>query len=120
MKTTAQSKIRIAKEPRDLLAEQSNEAMATLEQLLQLQPHLRYQEVDVAERAIVQVRDNLIDQLRQENSEAEARRLRTKLERLNVAISLIVGVEYPAAGIQQQLLDQAYDALKEALADGSG
>ena len=120
MKKAAQSKARMAKERQKLLAEQSGEAVATLEQLLEIRPHLRYQEVDVAERAIVRVRDNLIDQLRQEDSEAEARRLRTKLERLNVAISLIVGVEYPAAGIQQQLLDQAYDALKEALADGSG
>ena len=119
MTKTARAQTQTAKERQKLWADQSGEATATLEQLLVIRPHLRYQEVDVAERAIVRLRDNLIDQLRQENSETEARRLRTKLERLNVAISLIVGVEYPAAGIQQQLLDQAYDALKEALADGS-
>lgn len=40
------------------------------------------------------------------------------LERLNVALSLVVGVEYPAAGIQRSSLEQAHETLGQILANG--
>jgi hypothetical protein len=101
------------------LAKQCEDAIALLDQLLKILPHLRFQEVGMAERAIVQLRDSLIEQLRQEKTSAEVSRLRALLERVNVAVSLVVGVEYPAVGIQQQPLEMARDVLKGVLVAGS-
>ena len=111
MKT--KSRIKTTKQDNGLLSGQYGEAVTALDRLLEIEPHMRYQGVDGIERALVRLRDNLIDQLRQNKSPAETRRLRAKLDQANVAISLIMGVEYPAAGIQQQLLDQAYEVLKK-------
>ena len=96
-------------------AEQCKEAVTSLDRLLEASPYPRFQELDVAERAIVRLRDGLIERLRQEGASAEAPRLRALLDRANIAVSLVVGIEYPAAGIRRQLLEMARDALKGAL-----
>ena len=98
-------------------AEQCLEAVATLDRLLETSPYPRFQELDGAERAIVRLRDGLIERLRQEGASAEAPRLRGLLERANIAVSLVVGMEYPAAGIRRQLLEMARAALQGALAE---
>ena len=98
--------------------EQCLEAVTLLDRLLEISPYPRFQELDVAERAIVRLRDGLIERLRQEDVSAEAPRLRGLLERANIAISMIVGLEYPASGMRRQLLETARDALQSGLAEG--
>jgi hypothetical protein len=98
--------------------QQCQEALASLNRLLEVAPHLRFEEVDITEREIVRLRDDLIDRLRQDSTSQEAGRLRAALEHVNAAVSLVAGVEYPGAGIQQRLLEGAQEALKTALAQG--
>ncbi len=97
--------------------EQCREAVASLDRLLEIAPYPRFQDLDGAERAIVRLRDGLIERLRQDNGSDEAPRLRGLLERANIAISMMVGLEYPAAGMRRQLLETARDALKGGLAE---
>ncbi len=98
-------------------AEQCKEAVASLDRLLETSPYPRFQELDVAERAIVRLRDGLIERLRQADASAEIPRLRGLLDRANIAVSLVVGIEYPAAGIRRQLLEMARDVLKGGLTE---
>jgi len=86
-----------------------------LEQALGEVPNVCCESVDVAERAIVRVRDCLIERLREQGNAPEAARWRLILDQVNVALSLLAGVEYPAAGIQQQPLHQARDLLKRTM-----
>lgn len=91
------------------------DAVHSLEQVLHILPHQRYREIDVAERAIVRLRDGLIDELRQKPESEDAQRLRAILDQANVAISLVAGIEYPGAGPQGQLLEQARIVLQDML-----
>ena len=75
------------------------------------------QEVDFAEVRIVRLRDCLIDELRGETDPSEQTRLKSLLDRVNVALSYVVGVEYPTAGIHRQLLEQARTVLKDVQHD---
>jgi hypothetical protein len=97
--------------------EQCQEALASLDRLLEITPNLRFEQIDMAEREIVRLRDDLIDRLRQDPPSEEAARLRSVLEHVNAAISLVAGVEYPGTGIQQKLLEGAQQALKAAVAE---
>jgi hypothetical protein len=97
--------------------EQCKEAVTSLDRLLATSPYPSFQELDVAQRVIVRLRDGLIEQLRQGETSAEAPGLRGLLDRVNAAISLVVGVEHPAAGIRRELLEMARDVLKGALAE---
>ncbi len=71
------------------------------------------QEVDLAEVRIVRVRDCLIDWLRGETNASELARLKDMLNRVNIALSYIVGVEYPTAGVHRQLLKEALAVLSD-------
>ena len=64
-------------------------------------------EVDSVERAIVALRDLLIDRLRSTPSPA----LRAGLDRVNAAASLVVGLEYPMGGLQRTMLEDARTVL---------
>jgi hypothetical protein len=99
-------------------ADLCREAIATLERARQAQPANLSEDVDEAERAAVQLRDQLIERLRQAGTPAEAASTRESLNTVNMALSLIVGVEYPAAGIQRKLIEQASAALRELLSSG--
>ncbi len=98
-------------------AEQCKEAVASLDRLLEISPYPSFQDMDVAERAIVRLRDGLIERLRQDDASDETPHLRGLLERANIAISMVVGLEYPVAGMRRQLLETARDALKGGLAE---
>jgi hypothetical protein len=98
-------------------AEQCQEALASLDRLMEITPNLRFEQIDMAEREIVHLRDDLIDRLRQDPTAEEAARLRHALEHVNAAISLVAGVEYPGTGVQQRLLEGAQEALRAALAE---
>ena len=95
------------------------DCVARLDDALRLPPAQLGQEVDVVEREVARLRDRLIDQLRQESTSAPAARRRAALDKVNAALSLIVGVEYPAAGIQRSALEQARDTLQQVVEDGS-
>ncbi len=68
--------------------------------------------MDVAEKAINRMRDRLIDDARKAPPEHQAV-LRAALHQTNVALSLIVGVEYPATGSQRKPLEMARDVLQD-------
>lgn len=67
-------------------------------------------EVDLAEQAVAALRDNLIHHWRESPSPS----VRASLDQVNVALSLIVGLEYPVGGLQRQLLEQARAVLDTA------
>jgi hypothetical protein len=116
--TRSKSKAAVESQAQGSFKEQGQEALDSLDQLLEMLPHLRFQEVDITERAIVRLRDNLISRLREDSAPEEAARLQAALTRVNVAVSLVAGVEYPGAGIQERLLEGAHEALEAALAEG--
>ncbi len=62
--------------------------------------------VDDAERAAVRFRDALIDRLRQEHPKDQERQLHSALDRANSALSVLNALEFPAAGVQRELLEQ--------------
>jgi hypothetical protein len=100
------------------LAVQGQQAVEMLQQALHLSPPQLGNEVDDVERAVARLRDALIHHLRHDHMSAAVPRWRAALERINAALSLIVGVEYPAAGVQRSAIEQARDALAQVLADG--
>jgi hypothetical protein len=89
-------------------------AIEALERALGLPPAELTAEVDVAERAIARLRNRLIAELRAAPAGADTHSLRQALDAANVALSLVAGVEYPAAGIQRTLLEQAVKVLRAA------
>lgn len=88
------------------------EALAALDRAVGPSPGEFKKQVDEAERATVRVRDELIGQLRGEPTRDQGRRWQRALERANVAVSLLVGLEYPAAGGQLQVLKDARYVLR--------
>jgi len=99
------------------LADRCREAIELLDKARQEQPRHLSEDVDAAERAIVGLRDDLIDRLRTGGASTDSALWRGALDATNAALSLVVGVEYPAAGIQRRQLEQARDAL-QSLVDG--
>lgn len=72
-----------------------------------------------ASRSAVRLRDEVIMRLRQEAGAPEdVPALRAVLERANVALSLITGVNYPAAGVSREKLEQARYTLLELASSG--
>ncbi len=91
------------------------EAIETIEVVLNKPPRERGQAVDFGERATVRLRDCLIEQYRQSEDAPERANIRYALEQANIALSLITGVEYPGAGIQEKPMQEARDLLKALL-----
>jgi hypothetical protein len=74
-------------------------------------------DVDAVEQIVTRLRDRLIHRLRHAGSSPEATRWQAALERINAALSLIVGVEYPIAGIRRSAIAQASATLAQVLTD---
>ncbi len=91
------------------LNERCRMASATLERALNLPPLQVGREADVAERAIVQVRDELIGRLRTNTDPKDSR---ARLDRANVALCLIAALEYPVGGTPRHSIQGALDAVK--------
>ncbi len=104
--------------PNRPLGELCREAVDRVAQALQAPPAQVTQEADFAENAVVRLRNRLIERLRQESASADAPRLRADLDRVNAALSLVVGVDNPRATVQRDLLKQAHDALQKLLDQG--
>jgi hypothetical protein len=105
-------------QPRESIEEELREAVASLERALEKKPAELRQEVDIAENAIVRVRDDLINRLREDETSEQAQRNREVLEKVNAAVSLIAGVEYHSAGIEHDDLELAKTNLQELLDQG--
>jgi hypothetical protein len=90
-------------------AQLCDEAIRLIDQARAKPPPELKAEVDVAERTIASLRDVLIEQQRRQPSDGQA----TSLSRVNVALSLVVGLEYSLGGIQRSMLDQAREVLQE-------
>ena len=108
----------MASQPAPPLVAPCQQALAMLEQALHLSPLEVGREVDDVEKAVAQLRDVLIHQLRQDESSPLVPRRREALSRINAVLSLIVGIEYPATGIQRAAIQQARNALAQLLAEG--
>jgi hypothetical protein len=87
-------------------------AIAALERALGQPPTELTTQVDVAERSIARLRNRLIADQRANPAGEDAGHRRPALDAANVALSLVAGVEYPAAGIQRTLLEQALKVLR--------
>ena len=96
------------------LAECAERAVQMLERALGEPADTLKADVDRAERAIAELRDCLILELRQGGHAAAALQPRGLLDRANVAISLVAGAEYPSGGLSKDLLEQARDVLLDA------
>ena len=94
------------------LQELIKDAAKALDIVLQELPHMRYQIVDRAEERIVSLRDCLIERLRAAQDPDERQQLQEMLDPVNAALSMVVGVEYPGAGIQQKPLEMARETLR--------
>jgi hypothetical protein len=90
------------------------QALDALNQVLGEAPVKRLQGIDGTERLVVRLRDCLIDRYRRGDEAARAR-VHPALVQVNMAVSLIAGVEYPAAGVQEKPLQQALGVLQELL-----
>jgi hypothetical protein len=91
-------------------AELARRCLSQLEDALGRPPDQLGEEVDQVERDLAALRDQLITELRTSGR-------RSGLDQVNAVLSLVVGLEYPAAGIQRNLVEQARDALL-ALVEG--
>ncbi len=99
--------------------EHAREAIELLTKALDESPERVGEDVDIAERHIAWLRDRLIDALRNDAAEASASGGRREaLGRVNVALSLVVGVEYPLAGIHRGPMKQARDVLQQVVDSG--
>jgi hypothetical protein len=94
-------------------------AIELLDDALGKPPQQLKAEVDEVERAVAALRDNLIERVRQSESPlAVDAPLRRALDRSNVALSLIVGIEYPVGGVQRGLINDARATLFSLCSDG--
>lgn len=88
------------------------EAIRAVDRSLELHPRLLQERAREAKRAVVRVRDDLIETLRAARSPAEREPIGRLLDDANVVLSLLIGVEYPAAGVQRNIVAQARDRLR--------
>ena len=95
--------------------ENCRDAIATLDRALQKEPQDIGTDVDLAEQAIVRLRDTLINRLRQQNASSSTSAQWEELKQVNVALSLIASVEYPGNGIHPEPLKTVRDILQKLL-----
>lgn len=92
------------------------QALEALDHVLGRPPAARLHEIDAAERLVVHLRDCLIERRRGAAADVSST-LSSALAQVNAAVSLLVGVEYPAAGAQEKLLEQARRVLQDLLTE---
>jgi hypothetical protein len=97
----------------DDLTAPTREALAALDKGISAPTREALSLADVAERTLVQVRDGLIERHREDGPSAG---WREPLEKVNVALSLVAGVDYPAQKVKRKPLEQARDLLHLLLA----
>lgn len=88
--------------------------MAMIEEALQKPPTKMKIDVDAVENRLVHLRDHLIAEHRRQ-SDPRTFLQSPALERVNTALSLIVSIGYPGAGIYRQGLEEARLLLHEMI-----
>jgi hypothetical protein len=88
------------------IAELCRKSIQLLEQGLGRPPAELQLDVDKVENLVAKVRDCFIQRLRQDQSSRNSR-WRGPLDEINVAVSLIAAVEYPATGVNRVHTEQA-------------
>lgn len=94
--------------------ENCRDAIAAIDRALQKEPQDMGTDVNLAQQAIIRLRDTLITRLRQQEASAELE----ELKQVNVALSLIASVEYPGNGIQPDPLTTVRAILQKLLDAG--
>ncbi len=89
------------------------EAADELDSAYRMKPRKLGKEVDFAETRIVRLRDCLITRLRRGNGSQDALRWRPVLDRVNMALSFVVSVEYPVRAIHRKHLEEARKILND-------
>jgi hypothetical protein len=97
--------------------EQCQQAIHHLDQALDAAPPEVITKVREAQRAMVGLRDQAIDQLRSHPPSTAATHAGTRLDQINMALSCLAGVEYPSGGSHHKLLKQARRALQDLLGE---
>jgi hypothetical protein len=100
------------------LAAQCQELVQKLGRATYLQPRELEEEVDQIQRDLVRLRDSFIGTLRCAQVASLAEQLRLGLQEVNVALTLVVGAEYPVTAIKRSALEQARDTLKKITHEG--
>ncbi|HZD41716.1 MAG TPA: hypothetical protein VE131_13410 [Terriglobales bacterium] len=100
------------------LSDQIRSAIEELERAQQLDARELKEKVDDIQRRLVQIRDQLIDRLRRAEASPVSGRRHAGLDRINMALSLIISAEYPVTSIKRSALEKARDALS-AVVDNS-
>jgi uncharacterized protein YPO0396 len=96
----------------DSVTERCRQIAEKLDRSAQHHPREIEKEIDEVERELVRLRDELIIERRREDPAAASEPGQTKLTHINVALSLVVAVEYPVTSIQRTALKQARDVLQ--------
>jgi hypothetical protein len=102
----------VSADTRSRLAQLQQAAITALEKAQATQPAQTTHVVDLAEVELVRLRDALIELQRSSETPIQARRWRPTLDQVNAVLSLVVGIEYPAAGVQEKTIKEALRALK--------
>ena len=92
------------------LAEQAHRLVDKLDRSVNLHARDIEREMDQVQRDTARLRDDLIECRR--SGAAGASVADAALEAVNIALSLIVSVEYPVTSIQRKALERARDVLK--------
>ncbi len=106
----ADERARDGKEDLQLLL---HDARRKLESVRNLPPEEVTHGVDIAEKRIVALRDALISRVRRKSSDTAV--TMDALGQVNIALSLVVAVEYPLEGIQRKSIDEADKVLEKVM-----
>ena len=99
------------------LAVQMRQAIEKLTAAHEVPPRQVGRVIDDVENDVVRIRDALITRLRSDDAMQTRVQTRAMLDQVNIALSLLVGMEYPSAGVQRSLIEHARDALQRGLAN---
>jgi len=95
--------------------ERCRQIAAQLERSVEHHPREIEKEADEIERELVQLRNDLIVQCREKRPGIDREHAQRRLEYVNIALSLVVAVEYPLTSIQRSALKQARETLETFL-----
>ena len=94
----------------DAPREHCRRALSVLDRVLEESPERMAGELPEAVRALVWLRDRLIELRR---ADPGSREVEARLGRTNAILSVVTGGEYPLVGVRRQRIVEARDALAE-------
>lgn len=90
-----------------------SEVLSELKDSFGLSPNQLGRRIDQIENKVVKIRNCIIDQYRKEGRPPEKSVWRKPLDRINLALTLIASVEYPATGLHRSYLKDAEKVLED-------